>query len=48
MLNQRLNSHVESNADIYDFEIPRELMSKLDALDKGAAGAISWNPINAP
>ncbi|KAI0053626.1 Aldo/keto reductase [Auriscalpium vulgare] len=38
---------VRSNAQVYDFEISKEDMSKLDALDKGKAGAITWNPIGA-
>lgn len=38
---------IVSNADVYDFELSQEDMSALDALDKGDAGAISWNPVNA-
>ncbi|KAH9840557.1 Aldo/keto reductase [Rhodofomes roseus] len=38
---------VVSNADVYDFQISEEDMAKLDALDKGAAGATSWNPVDA-
>jgi len=37
---------IKSNADVYDFEISKDNMAKLDALDKGSKGAISWNPIN--
>ncbi|THV65833.1 aldo-keto reductase [Aureobasidium pullulans] len=33
-------SRIKDNADIYDFEICKEDMSKLDDLDQGAAGAI--------
>ncbi|THW13514.1 aldo-keto reductase [Aureobasidium pullulans] len=33
-------SRIKDNADIYDFEISKEDMSKLDDLDQGAAGAI--------
>ncbi|KAK5999929.1 hypothetical protein QM012_005017 [Aureobasidium pullulans] len=33
-------SRIRDNADIYDFEISKEDMSKLDDLDQGAAGAI--------
>ncbi|KAH0267841.1 aldo-keto reductase, partial [Aureobasidium melanogenum] len=33
-------SRIKDNADIYDFEISKEDMSKLDNLDQGAAGAI--------
>jgi len=41
-------SRVRSNADLYDFELTAEDMEKLDALDKGDDGAISWNPVNHP
>jgi len=40
-------SRVISNVDIFDFELSPEDMAKLDALDKGDAGAISWNPVHA-
>lgn len=33
-------SRIKENADIYDFEISKEDMTKLDDLDQGAAGAI--------
>jgi len=39
---------IRSNADLYDFELSEEDMAKLDALDKGKNGAISWNPVDAP
>ncbi|OBZ72778.1 Glyoxal reductase [Grifola frondosa] len=42
------DSRIISNANVYDFEIAAEDIAKLDALDKGDAGAISWNPIHAP
>lgn len=38
---------VQSNAQLYDFELSDEDLAKLDGLDKGEAGAISWNPVNA-
>ncbi|EMD35717.1 hypothetical protein CERSUDRAFT_84824 [Gelatoporia subvermispora B] len=37
---------VVSNADLYDFEITSEDMAKIDALDMGKEGAVSWNPID--
>jgi len=37
---------VRANADIYDFELSDAAMAKLDALDRGDEGAVSWNPIN--
>ena len=38
---------IASNADVYDFDISEEDMAKIDALDKGAAGATSWNPVDS-
>ena len=37
---------VVSNVDIFNFELSSEDMAQLDGLDKGDAGAISWNPVN--
>lgn len=37
---------IKGNADVYDFELDAKAMGALDALDKGDAGAISWNPIH--
>ncbi|KAI0666603.1 Aldo/keto reductase [Trametes maxima] len=39
---------VLSNSQVFDFEISAEDMARLDALDKGGAGAITWNPVDAP
>ncbi|KAF8074148.1 Aldo/keto reductase [Lyophyllum atratum] len=39
-------ARVKSNADIYDFELSNAAMAKLDALDRGTPGAVSWNPID--
>ncbi|KAH9946582.1 Aldo/keto reductase [Amylocystis lapponica] len=41
-------ARVIENAELYDFELVAEDMARIDALDCGEAGAISWNPINAP
>ncbi|KZT03086.1 Aldo/keto reductase [Laetiporus sulphureus 93-53] len=38
---------VVSNADVYDFEISSEDMTRIDALDRGNDGATSWNPVDA-
>ncbi|KAF8170788.1 Aldo/keto reductase [Pholiota molesta] len=38
---------VVSNANVYDFELSPEQMARIDALDQGTAGAISWNPVDA-
>jgi len=40
-------ARVVSNATIYDFELSPEDMAKINALDQGTPGAISWNPIDA-
>lgn len=36
---------IKSNVDIFDFELDKTDMTDLDSLDKGAEGAVSWNPI---
>ena len=41
-------SRIKENADVYDFELSKEHMKKLDALDRGKNGACSWNPVDAP
>jgi len=41
-------ARIRSNVNLYDFELTKEDMQKLDALNRGKAGAISWNPVNAP
>jgi len=38
---------IVANADVYSFELSGDDMASLDALDQGADGAISWNPVNA-
>ncbi|KAL0579148.1 hypothetical protein V5O48_002829 [Marasmius crinis-equi] len=40
-------SRIHSNAQLYDFELDSEDMARLDALDRGKDGAVSWNPVNA-
>ncbi|KZT08502.1 Aldo/keto reductase [Laetiporus sulphureus 93-53] len=37
---------IKSNAQVFDFALADEDMARLDALDRGKAGAISWNPVN--
>ena len=39
---------IEENADIYDFELNKEMMAKLDELEQGKEGACSWNPVDSP
>ncbi|EIW77499.1 Aldo keto reductase [Coniophora puteana RWD-64-598 SS2] len=37
---------IKVNAQVYGWEIPAEDMARLDALDKGDEGAVTWNPIH--
>jgi len=39
---------ITSNADVYNFELSAEEMARIDALDKGNAGAVTWNPVASP
>ncbi|KAF7432780.1 hypothetical protein PC9H_004723 [Pleurotus ostreatus] len=39
---------IHSNAQVYDFSLNEDDMKDLDSLDRGAEGAISWNPVGAP
>jgi len=41
-------SRIKSNAQIYDFLLDPEDVRLLDTLDLGEAGALSWNPVDAP
>ena len=41
-------SRIRSNANLYDFELTEDDIQKLDALDRGKAGAIDWNPVDSP
>ncbi|THV02403.1 Aldo/keto reductase [Dendrothele bispora CBS 962.96] len=40
-------ARIYSNAQLYDFELEEEDMTRLDALDRGKDGAITWNPVDA-
>ncbi|CAG7851020.1 Uncharacterized oxidoreductase Mkms_1985 [Serendipita indica DSM 11827] len=42
------DERIRSNANVYDFAIDDADMEKLDSLDLGDMGAVSWNPIHAP
>ncbi|KAG9017628.1 hypothetical protein FRB90_000421 [Tulasnella sp. 427] len=39
-------TRVLSNSQVYDFELTDEDMAALNALDLGAQGATSWNPVD--
>ncbi|KAI0682111.1 Aldo/keto reductase [Cytidiella melzeri] len=38
---------IRANAQVYDFNISAEDMTKIDALDRGDEGACQWNPIHS-
>ncbi|EPQ52901.1 Aldo/keto reductase [Gloeophyllum trabeum ATCC 11539] len=38
---------VVANAQVFDFSLADEDVAKLDALDRGKAGAVTWNPVDA-
>jgi len=40
-------ARIHSNAKLYDFELADEDMKKLDGLDRGKDGSVSWNPVDA-
>lgn len=39
-------SRIEENINVFDFELKPDDMRQLDALDRGKAGAVSWNPVD--
>ncbi|KAG5643620.1 hypothetical protein DXG03_000587 [Asterophora parasitica] len=39
-------ARVKSNAHVFDFELSDAAVAKINALDRGNGGAISWNPVN--
>ncbi|KIJ67436.1 hypothetical protein HYDPIDRAFT_84597 [Hydnomerulius pinastri MD-312] len=41
-------SRIISNGQVYDFNIEAADMAKLDALDQGPKGAVTWNPVDIP
>ncbi|KAL0950132.1 hypothetical protein HGRIS_010128 [Hohenbuehelia grisea] len=41
-------ARIQSNAQLYDFTLDEDDMAKIDALDRGKEGAVTWNPVDAP
>lgn len=37
-------ARIQANADLFDFELDKDDMAALDALDEGKP--VSWNPVN--
>lgn len=37
---------IASNAAVYDFELDAEDMARINALDRGKEGTITWNPVD--
>jgi diketogulonate reductase-like aldo/keto reductase len=37
---------IQHNAEVFDFDLSQDDMAKLDELDRGKDGAISWNPVD--
>jgi diketogulonate reductase-like aldo/keto reductase len=42
------HGRIESNTELYDFELSDEDVTRLDGLDKGKEGAVTWNPVDVP
>jgi len=39
---------IEENFTVFDFTLDAEDVAAMDALDKGASGAVTWNPVDEP
>ncbi|GLB45289.1 putative aldo keto reductase [Lyophyllum shimeji] len=37
---------IKENADVFDFELSQDDLDKLNSLDRGIRGAVSWNPVD--
>ncbi|KAI0313333.1 Aldo/keto reductase [Amylostereum chailletii] len=42
------SSRIKSNTALYDFTLDEHDMTRLNSLDRGKDGAVSWNPVNYP
>lgn len=40
------SARIQSNTLLYDFALDDDDMERLDALDKGKEGSVSWNPVD--
>lgn len=40
-------ARIAANADVYHFELLEDEMAAIEALDRGKAGAVTWNPVDA-
>ncbi|KAI0790713.1 Aldo/keto reductase [Abortiporus biennis] len=41
-------ARIWSNAKVYDFELDQDDMTKLDGLDRGKEGSVTWHPVDCP
>lgn len=40
------SDRIRSNIEVFNFEMSEEDMEKLDKLDRGKDGSVTWNPID--
>ncbi|KAI9574410.1 NADP-dependent oxidoreductase domain-containing protein [Boletus coccyginus] len=43
-----LAHRIEENFKVFDFTLDAEDVAAIDALDEGASGAVTWNPVDEP
>ncbi|KAI0812271.1 NADP-dependent oxidoreductase domain-containing protein [Irpex lacteus] len=39
-------ARIRSNTQVYDFDLDQDDMERMDALDQGKDGAVTWNPVD--